>query len=470
MDFFGRKARLELAEIQKKLADTTCLYEQLHDKHLKAIKELEEVQAANCNLTVVNKIIQQQQELLNGSTWLQQVAAQINRHDTGEGIEALMMHELQQYLLEDELSDASQLNLNARPLFLVLDVGLDQTAIALVRGGIELFIEARGCIPIGGASFESALVVWMQKHFTVLINAVDKASFLPSAQRICSLLCQGAPFGNIEETIFIDGRPITVNLPLSREELAPVFLPLLGVDGSITISLKKLLSDKIQTLSSIDRIVCLGVFGRLPLLQESLAASFNCEVLLPKHLPTLMLANWFCEEWERKKRDLNEKEKLKREEMKKNIAKAICVKSNVPHNQAVSNKIQEMGKLVLEEFMMKDTASGLKWAQNGNIAGKQMTWHEARAWVNNLNYGGYRNWRLPTRRELLAFAKYGGGCPADHFNRIDFLNVQGDDYWSDSDYAYSCDSAWAVSMYDGHEDVYLKTKIRYVWPVRSGDS
>jgi len=45
--------------------------------------------------------------------------------------------------------------------------------------------------------------------------------------------------------------------------------------------------------------------------------------------------------------------------------------------------------------MIYDKAQKLTWMQNANVNGK-MTWSQANAWAENLVFGGYDDWRLPT--------------------------------------------------------------------------
>ena len=115
-----------------------------------------------------------------------------------------------------------------------------------------------------------------------------------------------------------------------------------------------------------------------------------------------------------------------------------------------------------------DQSTGLMWAKNGNIAGEEMNWADAMRWVKNLNYGGYSDWRLPTKEELESFSKRGGDKPSQWFNVNGFNAVQSDYYWSGSTNAYRTDVAWVVRMDDGFLNGNYKTFKVYVWPVRSG--
>lgn len=121
-----------------------------------------------------------------------------------------------------------------------------------------------------------------------------------------------------------------------------------------------------------------------------------------------------------------------------------------------------------DRLMYADPQTGLMWARNGDIAGKKMNWFEAMSWARNLNYGGYNDWRLPTKEEFESFLKRGGDKPSKWFNANGFNSVQSDFYWSGSVNANYTDYAWLVYMYnsvvyDDSKSVYL-----YAWPLRGG--
>jgi len=122
-----------------------------------------------------------------------------------------------------------------------------------------------------------------------------------------------------------------------------------------------------------------------------------------------------------------------------------------------------------KRLIYTDPKTGLMWPRNGNLAGKKMSLYDAMRWVQQLNYGGYSDWRLPTKEELDAFSKRSGKKPSKWFNANGFNSVQSNDYWAPSSYAGNTVIAWRVSMYDGSEDSYSDNSgSGYVWPVRSG--
>lgn len=109
--------------------------------------------------------------------------------------------------------------------------------------------------------------------------------------------------------------------------------------------------------------------------------------------------------------------------------------------------------------------TGLMWPKNGNIAGVFMTWDNAMKWVAGLKYGGYSDWRLPTKDELKTFANQGEKRPSYWFNSNGFNNVQSSWYWSAT--ADCTKYAGCVDMLDGITYTRDKNYDYYVWPVRS---
>lgn len=128
-----------------------------------------------------------------------------------------------------------------------------------------------------------------------------------------------------------------------------------------------------------------------------------------------------------------------------------------------------------------DNKTGLVWTLDANVAERQFSWNGAfdgiEVLVNRERYAGFKDWRMPTREELLTLvelAKSQGfdGSSADRSPRaglrsIGFKNVQDDAYWSSSENRFYAAEAWIVDMSVG-EAAYADKSLYYcLWPVRS---
>lgn len=121
--------------------------------------------------------------------------------------------------------------------------------------------------------------------------------------------------------------------------------------------------------------------------------------------------------------------------------------------------------LQFSDNVVIDTRSGLMWAKNANLPGKCVNWENANIFVSNLEYSGYKDWRLPTNEELNSIAKYGGSSPYEGLNNIGFNNVQYDYYWSSSR-SENTNRAWVYGMDDPNKYEFRKFRRYCVWPVR----
>lgn len=73
--------------------------------------------------------------------------------------------------------------------------------------------------------------------------------------------------------------------------------------------------------------------------------------------------------------------------------------------------------------IVRDTKTGLEWKVGPD---KDMNWHEARTWVQNLNLDG-GGWRMPTLDELEGLYEKG----ASRLNMTPLLKTTGWQVWSD---------------------------------------
>ena len=169
--------------------------------------------------------------------------------------------------------------------------------------------------------------------------------------------------------------------------------------------------------------------------------------------------------------------------------------------------------------MIYDSDQDLTWLRDANYAQTsgydsdgRMDWNAAIAWAENLSYGGYDDWRLPTIIDIgndgcnysyngtdcgynvdtsgseLAYMWYdilgnlpyydtsangpqtGWGLTSTGADGIEFLNVQSSGYWSGTEYApYSGSSAWYLNTHYGSQEDFSTGGEFYAWAVRSGD-
>lgn len=116
-----------------------------------------------------------------------------------------------------------------------------------------------------------------------------------------------------------------------------------------------------------------------------------------------------------------------------------------------------------------DGATGLMWAKDGDAAGcnfgNQTDWSSAVRWAQSVIFAGYRDWRLPNRRELDSLVDAGRNTPS--VNPI-FTNTKSNYYWSSTTCNDGISSAWDVYFVGGTLFSDAKTALHYVRAVRGG--
>lgn len=172
--------------------------------------------------------------------------------------------------------------------------------------------------------------------------------------------------------------------------------------------------------------------------------------------------------------------------------------------------------------MVYDTTRGITWLADMNYAQTSghtgtgvnadgtMTWAAATAWADNLVYGGFSDWRLPTLNPADTTCSWvlnpGGGFPNQHHgvnctggelsglfvtdlgynnngsglitsddtaeqiaNLALFSNVQSYSYWSGTEYAPNPQAAWHFKTNNGYQIYFGKSISFYAVAVRPGD-
>jgi len=112
-------------------------------------------------------------------------------------------------------------------------------------------------------------------------------------------------------------------------------------------------------------------------------------------------------------------------------------------------------------------------ATNGGNAGTPGNGTDTEDFIKALNdakYGGFSDWRLPTRKELAYIVKNVIVIPyfAPVIDTLYFPNTASSCYWSSTPVVVLTDCAWWVSFWDGAEIVRNKSDSFYARAVRGG--
>ena len=124
-------------------------------------------------------------------------------------------------------------------------------------------------------------------------------------------------------------------------------------------------------------------------------------------------------------------------------------------------------KTVGGDVVVVDNATGLMWHQGGSDDG--MYWYHAKKWVEDLNYAGYHDWRLPTVDEaasLLESSKMNSNLYIDPvFSKKQKWTWTGDKF----EYEDGSEAAWLAGFNFGQvfRSIYHIDSNCYVRPVRS---
>ena len=142
-----------------------------------------------------------------------------------------------------------------------------------------------------------------------------------------------------------------------------------------------------------------------------------------------------------------------------------------------------VNRLVMQEKTVVDIETGVIWMKNANLAQKPLPWRaddNVYAFVQNLNksnFGGYADWRVPTREEmisLLTYAKKVGKYkvekvdtwPYQVLRNLGFQDVKDYGYWTSTRESNS--EIYIADFASGKVTPKPEDKPYYLWPVRGG--
>jgi hypothetical protein len=112
-----------------------------------------------------------------------------------------------------------------------------------------------------------------------------------------------------------------------------------------------------------------------------------------------------------------------------------------------------------------DKVTDLMWQQAGSSS--NLTWEQSLAYCENLNLGGYTDWRLPTIKELRSLVDFSRYSPS--INTTFFPDTQ-TFYCSSTTYTKDTYNAWGVYFNDGYDGYGSKVNGGYVRAVRGGQT
>jgi hypothetical protein len=136
-------------------------------------------------------------------------------------------------------------------------------------------------------------------------------------------------------------------------------------------------------------------------------------------------------------------------------------------------------RFAVSNLTLKDTATGLVWVRNGNPAGQMLSWHDAVRFVhmlNQKNYAGHSDWRLPEIDELKKLVSAAREIRANGTDKDSTLvaaltragfDVQAGDYWSSTTSLFNNSEALYINMVSGSDQIGSKSLYMHVWPVRT---
>lgn len=131
-----------------------------------------------------------------------------------------------------------------------------------------------------------------------------------------------------------------------------------------------------------------------------------------------------------------------------------------------------------ENFFIYDSDLNITWLKSANLYGDKMTWSQAVDWAENLDYQGYKDWRLPVSDgsclgydcsdSEMGHLYYSEGVTSDSSGF--FTDVQSSMYWSGTEDESDTTKAWRFHFGSGYQGRSGKIYERYAWAVRDGDS
>lgn len=106
------------------------------------------------------------------------------------------------------------------------------------------------------------------------------------------------------------------------------------------------------------------------------------------------------------------------------------------------------------DAMVQDNVTGLLWQRDGSTNPQDYDWDAAAAYCQSLVLGGYCDWRLPSRVELVSLVDYTKMGPDPTIDTSAFPNTETIGYWSASGVLLGASRAfWSIHFEDASTDL-----------------
>ncbi len=121
--------------------------------------------------------------------------------------------------------------------------------------------------------------------------------------------------------------------------------------------------------------------------------------------------------------------------------------------------------VLAEATMVKDPKTKLIWEDTAHVSQTKVNYPQAQQYCKELRLGTFKDWRVPTLKELLSIVDYKRYKPAI---KSAFDNVEEESsYWTTTLYIGDSASRWVVNFKDGATSDASQSYDRYVRCVRS---
>ena len=98
-----------------------------------------------------------------------------------------------------------------------------------------------------------------------------------------------------------------------------------------------------------------------------------------------------------------------------------------------------------KEHVVTDSATQMMWQDNDDTTSIRLSWEKSLSHCEAYEFGGYTDWRLPTKQELLTIVD---GTKKDIKINAAFKNISSYVYWSSSKPKGGLPLAWRVDFDD----------------------